>query len=93
MRPPPAKRKPPEKATDTKKAIKIIIKLLSNYKLKLTATIICAIISSLFSVISLLLIGIATTTIYNGINNIIHHIETIDFNTLFFYLTIAQYYI
>ena len=89
MSPPPAKRKPPEKATDNKKAIKNILKLLGGYKLKLIITVVCAIFSTVFSVISPLLIGIATTTIFNGINNIIHHTGTIDFNSLFFYLSIV----
>lgn len=89
MSPPPAKRKPPEKATNNKKAIKNILSLLGGYKLKLTITVICAIISTLFSVIGPLLIGKATTTIYNGINNITHHTGTLDFNSLLFYLSIA----
>ena len=94
MSPPPARRKPPEKATDNKKAIKHILKLLGDYKLKLSLTIICAVISTLFNVISPLLIGLATTTIFNGINKIIHSTGTIDFNSLFFYLsTVVVLYI
>ena len=89
MSPPPAKRKPPEKATDNKKAIKNILSLLGGYKLKLIITVVCAIISTVFSVIGPLLIGMATTTIYNGINNIMHHTGTMDFNSLLFYLSIA----
>lgn len=89
MSPPPAKRKPPEKATDNKKAIKNILSLLGAYKLKLTITILCAVISTLFSVISPILIGKATTIIYNGINSIMHHTGTLDFNGLFFYLSIS----
>ena len=44
MSPPPAKRKPPEKATDNKKAIRNILSLLGDYKLKLVITVICAVI-------------------------------------------------
>ncbi len=89
MSPPPAKRKPAEKAQDNKKAIKNILKLLGSYKLKLIITVICAIISTLFSVIAPLLIGLATTTIFNGINNIMNNTGTIDFNSLHFYLSVV----
>ena len=82
MSPPPIKRRPPEKAVNSKKAIKNILNLLKDYKLKLAITIICALISTSFNVISPLLIGDATTTLYNGINNIIYHSGSIDFTTL-----------
>ena len=89
MSPPPAKRKPPEKATDNRKAIRNLISLLKDYKLKLTLTVLFGIISTLFSVISPMLIGQATTTIYNGINNIINHTGTIDLNSVFYTLSIV----
>lgn len=89
MSPPPIKRRPPEKAVDNKKAIKNIIGLLANYKLKLIITVVCAVISTLFSIIAPLLIGKATTIIYNGINNLMHHTGTIDFSSLINLLTIA----
>ena len=57
MSPRPIKRKPPEKAVDNKKAIRNILSLLGDYKLKLTITVICAILSTLFSIIAPLLIG------------------------------------
>lgn len=82
MSPRPLRRKPPEKPVDNRKAIKNILGLLSNYKLKLTVTVICALISTVFSIVAPLLIGQATTTIFNGINNIIHNTGTIDFTTL-----------
>ncbi|MDO5814054.1 MAG: ABC transporter ATP-binding protein [Methanobrevibacter sp.] len=82
MSPRPLKRKPPEKAVDNKKAIRNILGLLKDYKLKLTITVICAVISTLFSVIAPLLIGNATTIIFNGINSIMHHTGTIDFESL-----------
>ena len=82
MSPPPIKRRPPEKVVDSKKAIKNILSLLKDYKLKLIITIICALISTSFNVISPLFIGEATTTLYNGINNIIHHTGSIDFQSL-----------
>ena len=40
-----------------------------GYKLKLSLTVICGIISTVFSVISPLLIGFATTAIFDGINS------------------------
>ena len=89
MSPPPAKRKPPEKAADNKKAIKNILSLLGGYKLRLTITVICAIISTVFSVIGPLLIGMATTTIYEGITKIMNHTGTLDFTSLMNYLIIA----
>lgn len=89
MSPPPIKRRPPEKAVDNKKAIKNIIGLLANYKLKLIITVVCAVISTLFSIIAPLLIGKAITIIYNGINNLMHHTGTIDFSSLINLLTIA----
>ena len=82
MSPRPLRRKPPEKPVDNRKAIKNILCLLSDYKLKLTVTVICALISTVFSIVAPLLIGQATTTIFNGINNIIHNTGTIDFTTL-----------
>ncbi|WP_298501600.1 ABC transporter ATP-binding protein [uncultured Methanobrevibacter sp.] len=94
MSPPPAKRKPPEKATDNRKAIKNIMSLLKDYKLKLAVTVICAVISTLFSVISPLFIGKATTTIFEGITNITNHTGTLDFETLFWCLgTVIVLYI
>ena len=82
MSPPPIKRRPPEKAVDSRKAIRNILGLLKDYKIKLAITVICAVISTVFSVISPLLIGQATTIIFNGINSIIHHTGTIDFKSL-----------
>ena len=89
MSPPPIKRRPPEKAVDSKKAIRNILGLLKDYKFKLIVTVICAVISTVFSVVSPLLIGQATTTIFNGINNIIHHTGSIDFESLFTTLTLV----
>ena len=89
MSPPPSKRKPPEKAADSRKALKNIMSLLKDYKLKLAVTIICAVISTVFSVISPLFIGRATTTIYNGINNIMNNTGTIDMNVVFYFLGVV----
>ncbi len=89
MSPPPSKRKPPEKAADTRKAIKNIMSLLKDYKLRLTVTVICAVISTVFSVISPLFIGQATTTIYDGIINIMNHTGTIDLNAVFYFLGVV----
>ena len=63
------RRLPPEKPANTKQSIKNIFSLLVGYKLKLSLTVICGIISTVFSVISPLLIGFATTAIFDGINS------------------------
>jgi len=86
---PPIRRRPPQKAADTRKAIKNILSLLKDYRLKLAATFVCAVISTLFSIVSPLLIGMATTTIFNGINAIMHNTGTMNFNRLFMLLTTA----
>lgn len=88
MSPPPSRR-PPEKATDNKKAIKNLLGLLSEHKLKLVITVICAILSTSFSIITPLFIGRATTIIFNGINDIMHHTGTIDFNSLYYILILV----
>ena len=82
MSPRPLKRKPPEKPVDNRKAIKNILTLLKDHKWKLTLTVICAVISTAFTIIAPLLIGQATTTIFDGINRLHNHTGTIDFNTL-----------
>lgn len=87
MSPRPLKRKPPEKPVDNKKAIKNILSLLKDHKVRLILTVICAVISTAFTIIAPLLIGQATTTIFNGINNIIHHTGSIDFDALLHLLT------
>ena len=89
MSPRPIRRKPPEKPVNNKKAIKNILGLLKDYKLKLIVTFICAVISTLFSIISPLLIGQATTIIYNGIVNLTNHTGSIDFNLLVNILILA----
>lgn len=89
MSPRPLKRKPPEKPVDNKKAIKNILGLLKDHKIRLILTVVCAVISTVFTIIAPLLIGKATTTIFNGINNIIHHTGSIDFDTLFHLLTVV----
>jgi len=82
MSPRPLRRKPPEKPVDNRKAIKNILTLLKDHKWKLILTVICAVISTAFTIIAPLLIGQATTIIYDGINNIIHNTGSIDFNSL-----------
>ncbi len=77
------------KPNNTKKSIQQLLSLLKDYKLKLSLTFICAVISTLFTIISPLLIGQATTIIYNGIISITNHTGTIDFNTLYLLLLIA----
>ena len=89
MSPRPLRRKPPEKPVDNRRAIRNILSLLKDHKFKLILTVICAIVSTLFTIIAPLLIGEATTTIYNGINNMIHHTGTIDIDTLMHLLIIV----
>ena len=85
---PPIKRRPPEKPVDNRKAIKNILFLLKDYKLKLFITFICALLSTLFSIIAPLLVGIATTTIFDGLNAIATNTGTIDLNRLLFLLEV-----
>jgi len=82
MSPRPLRRKPPEKPVDNRKAIRNILSLLSNHKVKLILTVVCAVISTAFTIIAQLLIGEATTIIFDGINNIIHHTGSIDLDAL-----------
>ena len=89
MSPRPLRRKPPEKPVDNKKAIKNILSLLKDHKFKLILTIICAVISTVFTIIAPLLIGEATTTIFNGINAMMNHTGTIDFDKLIHLLEIV----
>ena len=63
------RRLPPEKPADTRQSIRNIFGLLADYKLKLSLTVICGILTTVFSVISPLLIGFATTAIFEGINS------------------------
>jgi len=77
------------KPNNTKKSIKQVFSLLKDYKLKLSLTFICAVISTLFTVISPILIGQATTLIYDGIIQIMNHTGTINFERLYMLLIIA----
>lgn len=89
MSPRPIRRKPPEKPVDNKRAIKNILSLLKDHKFRLILTIICAILSTAFTIIAPLLIGQATTIIYNGITNLTQHTGSIDFTGLYHVLTIV----
>ena len=89
MSPRPVKRKPPEKPVDNRKAIKNILSLLADYKFKLILTVICAILSTAFTIIAPLLIGQTTTLIYEGIIKITQHTGSIDFASIFNILTIV----
>lgn len=89
MSPRPLRRKPPETPVDNRKAIKNILSLLKDYKFRLILTVICAILSTAFTIIAPLLIGEATTIIYNGITNISQHTGSIDFARLINVLTMV----
>lgn len=78
-----------QKPTDMKKAFRQVLSLLKDYKLKLIITFICAVISTSFTVISPILIGKATTTIYDGLTLLYRNQGTIDLNTLINLLIIA----
>ncbi len=77
------------KPNDMRKSLGQVLSLLKDYKLKLIITFICAVISTSFTVIAPLLIGQATTVIYNGINEMINKTGSIDFEILFNLLIIA----
>lgn len=89
MSPRPIRRKPPEKPVDNRNAIKNILSLLKDHKLKLAITVICAVLSTLFNIIAPLMIGQATTIIFDGINNILQNTGSIDFEGLITTLTIV----
>lgn len=77
------------KPNNTRKAIRQVLSLLQNYKLKIFITFICALISTSFNVIGPLLIGKATTVIFDGINLLIKGTGTINFTELFYLLILA----
>jgi len=79
-----------QKPTDMKKSFKQVLSLLKDYKLKLIITFICAVISTSFTVISPVLIGKATTTIYDGLTLLYKNQGTIDLNMLFNLLILAS---
>ncbi|WP_455644863.1 ABC transporter ATP-binding protein [Methanosphaera sp.] len=91
MSPPPGRppKKLPEKPVDMRKSARNIISLLKDYKLKLLITLICAILSTTFSVIGPLIIGDATTLIYDGINKLLNNTGTINLEQLYHLLIIA----
>ncbi len=78
------------KPNDSRKALKQVFSLLKDYKLKIFITFICALISTSFTVISPLLIGQATTVIFNGINDMMNGTGTINMETLVNLLIIAS---
>lgn len=77
------------KPNDTRKAIMNIFSLLRDYKLKLIITFICAVISTSFTVIAPLLIGRATTIIYDGLILLYAGKGTVDIPSLINLLTIV----
>lgn len=77
------------KPNDFKKSSKQLLSLMMDFKLKLLLTFICAVLGTSFTVIGPLLIGKATTIIYDGIVRLSNGSGTIDVNTLYFLLTLA----
>jgi len=82
MSPRPIRRKPPEKPVDNRKAIRNIMSLLRDHKFRLILTVVCAVLSTAFTIIAPLFIGEATTIIYDGINNIARNTGTLDITGL-----------
>ncbi|MEE0934617.1 MAG: ABC transporter ATP-binding protein [Methanobrevibacter sp.] len=82
MSPRPIRRKPPEKPVDNRKAIRNIMSLLKDHKFRLILTVMCAILSTAFTIIAPLFIGEATTIIYDGISNIVRNTGTLDITGL-----------
>ena len=82
MSPRPIRRKPPEKPVDNRKAIRNIMSLLKDHKFRLILTVICAILSTAFTIIAPLFIGEATTIIYDGINRMASNTGTLDITGL-----------
>lgn len=78
-----------QKPADTKNALKNLLNLLKDYKFKLAITIIYAILSTAFTVLGPILIGKATTCIFEGINLYLNHTGSIDFKLLVWLLGIA----
>ena len=78
-----------EEKMGLKRIIKNVFRLMKGYKLKFIFTGICAIISVLFTIISPLLLGDAINILIEGANNIINHSGTLDFEGLFYILSIT----
>lgn len=77
------------KPNDFKKSLKQLLSLMMDFKLKLFLTFICAVLATSFTVIGPLLIGKATTIIYDGIIRLSKGSGTIDLDTLYFLLFVA----
>ncbi len=77
------------KPNNTKKSVRQFVSLFKNYKFKISLTIICAVISTLFTVVSPLFIGQATTLLYDGINGMMNHTGSIDFERLYMLLAVV----
>lgn len=90
MSPRPIRRKPPEKPVDNKKEIRNILSLLKDHKYMLAVTVICAILSTAFTIIAPLYIGRATTLIYEGISAMTYHTGTLDLTGLINLLIIVM---
>ncbi len=86
---PPPRQRIHQKPSDVKKALKDLISLLKTYKLKLIIVVVCSIISTAFNVIGPILIGKATTVIYNGVMQHLNGKGTINFDILYYLLGLA----
>ena len=86
---PPPRQRIHQKPSDVKKALKDLISLLKTYKLKLIIVVVCSLISTAFNVIGPILIGKATTVIYNGVMQHLNGKGTINFDILYYLLGLA----
>ena len=76
------------KPNDTRKSIKQLLSLLADYKFKVFVTFICAVLSTVFSVVAPVLIGRATTMIFNGVTSMGTN-SSFDFATFYWLLGVA----
>jgi len=76
------------KPNDTRKSIKQLLSLLADYKFKIFVTFICAVLSTLFSVVAPVLIGRATTMIFNGVTSMAS-LNSFDFAGFYWLLVVA----
>lgn len=86
--------RPVEKAKDFKGTLKRLLKYLARYKFMIAIVIICAILSTIFSIIGPKVLGNVTTEIYQGVMRMIAGTGGIDFDAIFkIILTLLAIYV
>lgn len=78
----PAAMRPAEKAKDFKGTLKRLLKYLGKYKLKIVIVMICALLSTVFSILGPKILGNVTTEIYSGVMRMIAGTGGIDFDAI-----------